>query len=297
MGGLFNIADPIFGQPMYLYGFGLLLMAAGLVHLAYRYGSWEKFRPLWGMYYAFKAKSKAAFIFNRRMHAELVSEATAKCIFDYKQALSASGPVKYNFDTHEYEPLSSSGLVGKIQGIIWYYPAAYLDIDWAHQFLYKLGGANHDVDIAKKMQKYLWDDFPSLHSGGILIDFVLDAGNWTIRTSPEHVICERLADTWNETNPEDQIHSYAKLQKYLLMGIIPAPEGLSVVENAPWTRVDAACPTSTPSNLFAGARRQQELDDLEKRKNPYGQYIPLMAFGGLGFAALILAVRMTIHYI
>jgi hypothetical protein len=291
VGGLLNITDPIFGIQLYKWSWLFLLITAGMIWLAYRYGKWEGYKPLWGIYYAFKAKSKAVFIFNRRLHAELLSERDAKCIFKYKEWFTE--PCKYNFETKQFDPVPNWPMLGWLQKKIWYYPQAFLDIDVAHGMLYKFGGTNHDVDIAKKMQNYEWDDAHSVNSGGILIDIILDADSWSVSTSPQHRIIERTAEQWNEANPDDQIHAYPKMQRYFLEGKLQVPLGIHPVELTSWPRMDAGCPVNIEDNTMAGARRQEEKDEDEKQNNPFSKYYMPLAIGGFGFAILILIFRFA----
>ena len=297
LGGILNVTDPIIGFQLYKWSWLMLLIFAGVIWLAFRYGQWEAYRPLWGMYYAFKAKSKAAFIFNRRMHAELVSEASAKCIFDYKTWFKESGPVKYDFENNVFEPVTPwPGPLSKIQALIWYYPCAFLDIDPLMGALYKFGGSNHDVDIAKKMQNYEWDDAHSVTSGGILIDIILDADNWSVPTSPQHRTLERLAEQWNEANPKDQIHAYPKLQRFFTEGTLEVPKGIKFCETVPWPRMDAGCPVDVEDNAMDGARRQEEAEDEEKQAEPFQKYYFPMLMCGLGLALLIVMLKFILKF-
>ena len=85
MGGILNYGDPVFNQPIYIYFWILLVIASILCWVAWRYGKWNALKPFHGLYYAFKAQSQAAFIFNMGLISELVSEREAKCIFDYSK--------------------------------------------------------------------------------------------------------------------------------------------------------------------------------------------------------------------
>ena len=285
IGGILNIVDPIIGMQLYKWSWVFLLILAGVIYLAYRYGKWEPFRPLWGMYYAFKASSKAAFIFNRNMHAELISERDAKCIFDYSK--------------WDYENIGTWGvnvpIIGRvlnwIQIKIFYYPCVFLDIDPLHGMLYKFGGVNKDVEIAKKLQNNEWDDSPSVTSGGILIDMILDADSWSVKGSKQHKIIERTAELWNETNPDDQIHSYVKLQRYFNLNIIPIPDGISHRNIVSWSRMDSGCPTNIFGASQAGAKRQEAKNAEDEGNNPFGKYYIPLAVAAFGFAIIILMFR------
>lgn len=191
-GGLFDIVDPFFGIPIYGWFWIFITFFAICTWLAFRYGVWEKYKPLWGLFYAFKAQSKAAFIFNINLVMELWSEAQAKVICDYSKCTY----LLEDFDWGLPKNLLSKGisfiilivlmtvgilvfglggfLVGLIIGgilcalpinyeavlkglqkFLFYYPLAYLDpseLDWMHAILYKFGHRNMDVEIAKKLE-------------------------------------------------------------------------------------------------------------------------------------------------
>jgi len=296
MGGILNVT--LFGIPLYFFSWAFLLVIAGLIWLVYSLVSWKAFEPLHGIYYAFKAKSKAAFIFNVNLQSELISEAKAKCIFDYAKDFAGMNPVKYDFKTNEFVELPIlPGPLGAFQRRFWYYPSAFLDIDLLHGMLYKLGGANHDVEIAKKMQNYEWDAKHSVTSGGVLIDMIFDANNWSVQTSPEHKICVRLAEVWNEQNPKDQVHAYSKLQRYINEGKIAAPYGFKSTFVCKWARTDCGCPVIINNNAMAGARRQMAADLVDQNKHPFDKWLwPLILAGG-GIAVLILLMRFALHFI
>ena len=291
LGGIFNIVDPIVGQQLYKWSWVFLLICAGAVWLIYRYGKWEPYKPLWGMYYAYKGVSKAAFIFNRILHAEMLSERDAKCIFDYSKA-------DYE-GMNRWGDLNPSGLrfpiistvLDFIQMKLWYYPTAFLDIDPLTAILYKVGGVNMDVQIAKKLQNYEWDDCPSIHSGGILIDMILDADNWTIKDSPQHKIIVDTAERWNELNPTDQIHSYLKFYKKIKSGELNCPLGIVLDIVVPWSRMDSGCPVRMLGAEQAGAKRQEARDIEEDNTNPLTKYYMPIIMGTFGIAALILIIR------
>jgi len=295
LGGIFNIVDPIVGQQLYKWSWVFLIICAGAVWLIYRYGRWEPYRPLWGMYYAYKGKSRAAFIFNRRLHAELVSERDAKCIFDYSKAeyegMRRWGDFNRN-GTGMRIPIVSS-VLDFIQMKLWYYPTAFLEIDPLTALMYKLGGVNMDVEIAKKMQSYEWDDTPAINSGGILIDIILDADNWTVKDSPQHKIIETTTEKWNELNPNDQIHSYTKFYRKIKSGEIKCPDGISIEIVVPWVRMDAGCPVTILGAQQAGAKRQEAKDVEEENTNPLSKYYYPIIIGTFGIAALILILRFA----
>ena len=204
MSGIFNYGDPIFNQPLYIYVWIMLVVLAVMCWVVWRYAKWDAFKPFHGLFYAYKASSQAAFIFNKGLISELLSERDAKCIFEYS---------KWSYEL----PNTKIPVIGnKLQHIFFNYATAFLDnLDYTHALLYKFGGKNMDVEIAKKLQGYEWESESSVTTGGIHCDLILDADNWSVKGSPQHAIVESTAFQHNDANPDDQIHAYPKFQKML----------------------------------------------------------------------------------
>lgn len=277
MGGVLNFVDPLFGWQLYIWGWLAILFLIAVIWLGFRYGSWEKYKPVWGIFYAFKAESQAAFIFNAGLVCEMLSERQAKCIFDYSK--------------WKYEG------VGRIKSIIFNYATVFLpDLPLAKAILYKYGGRNLDVEIAKKMQNYEWEKYSSVTVGGIHTDIILDSDNWTIPESPQHQLIEKQCELHNDINPTDQIHAYSKYQRYLIEGLLQCPEGVKKFITIPWTRIDAAFPINVGNNETSGATRQYARELEESEGNPLVRYYLPILFGGMGFAALILILRFALKF-
>jgi hypothetical protein len=173
----------------------------------------------------------------------------------------------------------------------------FLDnIDFMHAIVYKFGGVNKDVDIAKFLQGGEWERSPSVNCGGVDVDIIIDTDNWTIRSSPQHRAIEKAAMLWNETNPTDQVHSYSKFQKYLLTGKIECPE-IKKEYGIDWTRIDKGFTTNMEASEYIGKKIQMaetEYNKDEAMKNKLALYIFI---GGVGLAALVIAVRLITHYV
>jgi hypothetical protein len=282
LGGVMNIVDPFIGLQIYIWLWIVLTFFSIATWLAFRYGVWENYKVLWGLYYAYKAQSNAAFIFSSTLAAELFSEAQAKCIFDYS--------------TYHYEGFSSNRVIAWFERKFFNYATVFLDdLDILTAVLYKFGNRNMDVEIAKKLQGYEWQESPSISIGGTHTDIILDADSWTVKTSHKHRAVAAYCEMWNATNPHDEIHTYSKFQKYLLDGTISRTSaGLEKVGPefiVPWVRIDAAFPIAIEDNEQGGARRQQAEDDANAEKNQYNKWIPHILIAGIIFAVLILGVR------
>lgn len=277
LGGIFNYVDPFFGVQIYLWAFLAIVVLGVVAWIAWRYGMWEPYKPVWGLYYAFKAVSQAAFIFNSGLVAELLSERDAKCIFDYANW-------KYTG-------------IGRIQKWLFNYATVFLpDLPLAKAILYKYGGRNLDVEIAKKMQNYEWEKYSSVTLGGIHTDMILDADNWSVRDTPQHKIIESECEKWNDANPDDQIHAYSKYMRYTTDGDVPRlaqAEGVKYRVLIPWSRIDSAFPTDGGDNEDAGAVRQFAREMEEQDNNNLSKYyIPVLA-GGVGIILMLLATRIV----
>lgn len=273
MGGILNYTDPLFGWQMYIWSWVFLIVLAGIAWLAWRYGQWEPYKPLWGLFYAFKGRSSAAFIFNMGLICELLSERHAKCIFDYSK--------------WKYEGLN------KFQALIFNYATVFIpELDLAHALLYKFGGVNMDVDIAKRMQNYEWESASSVTTGGIHVDMILDADDWSVQDSPQHKAIAAQCETLNEANPADQIHSYSKYQRLLIENKIQPAPGIKPFVTIPWTRIDSAFPIRVGNNTMSGARRQAAIEMEEEDATQFSKYYLPILFGCFGFAIVLLLIRV-----
>lgn len=287
LGGLFNITDPFLHLQIYIWGWLIISVFATFAHIGWYYAGWKPYAPLHGLYWSYKNGSNAALIFDQNLIGEMISERDAKCIFDY-------GSYDYRLTTYGGR---IGGLINWFKKKTFYYPTVYLDnISPLHALVYKFGHVNKDVEIARHLQNGEWERSPSMVCGGVPVDVIVDADNWTIRNSIQHKAIERSADMWNETHPEDQVHSYSKYLKYLMNGNITKPDEITMVLNVPWVRVDSAFPLGLEENEYAGKRRQmaeQEYNADEAFKNKLALYVLI---AGVGLAIGILIVRLITHF-
>lgn len=287
LGGIMNIVDPVIRVQLYVWMWLGFVILALLIHVGYKYGTWKNYAPLHGLYHAKKAGSNSAFIFDINLHGEMVEEKVAKCIFDYsKEGYEIEVPVI---------PVIGR-LVHWFYVKIAYYPTAYLDnIDPLTAIVYKFGGVNQDVQIARSLEGGDWERAPSVTCGGVDVDIIIDSGNWTIRNTPEHRAVEKHARLWNSEHPTDQIHSYMKFQRYLLNNNIIAPE-LKADIVIPWVRTQTGLPLDLEESDWAGKRRQmaeQEYNADLIMKNKFAVWILI---GGLGLSFFVIAVRLITHF-
>ena len=293
LGGIFNITDPVFHIQLYFWFYLLMVIVACIVYAGFRYGTWKQYAPLHGLYYAFKAGSNAAFIFGADLVGELVSERSAKCIFDYaKWQYDLSGVAK---------GLRSRNPITRVKSFIhnrfFYYPTAFLDIPWDKALLWKFGGVNQDVEIAKKLQNYKWEESPSVVVTGVPVDIVLDCDKWTFPNSPQHKAIEEAVSEWNDINPDDQVHSYSLFQKYMMQGKILCPPGVKRTFTVPWVRIQTAFPLNLEENIYGGDRRQTAEDIFTDETHAVNRFILPILIGGIGLAAMILIFRFAARFI
>jgi len=280
LGGLFNYVDPVLGWPLYAWCWISLWILSALMYAFFHFGKWKAYGPMQGLYWAWKAGSNAAFIFDHALIGEFVAERMAKCIFDYS---------KWDYEL--------PGVSGWFKKWVFYYPTAFLDdISPLHALVYKYGKVNKDVQIARKLEGGEWERFPSVVCGGVPVDIVVDADNWTIRTTPQHKAIEREALAWNELHPEDQIHSYSKFQRYLSDGKITCPE-LKTDHHVSWTRVNAGFTTDMEATEYTGkiiqmSEQQYSEDQLNLNKMGW-----IVLFGGGMLAVMIFVGRLLVLFL
>lgn len=288
MGGLLNLTDPIFHLQLYIWSWVFGAFFCVVLWAAWYYLQWKPFKPLHGLYYAFKAGTNAAFTFGSQLYMELIGESEAKCIFDYK--------------SWDYE-LPPSRLPGKIRRLFFNYATAFLDdLPPSKALLYKFGGVNMDVKIAKRLQDGEWEEAPSVTIGGVPTDIILDADQWTQRNSPQHRAIEKAALAWNEAHPNDQIHSYSKFLRLMHEEDplnpgnprLPVPPGIKDVITIPWTRIDASFPMEHQDNEYAGYRRTLAEELAEAEQGKLTKLGIKILVGAGAFAVLLLIFRALV---
>ena len=274
-GGVFNIVDPVIHFQLYIW-FPILLTVLGIFSwIGLYFGGWKPYEPLWGLYHSWKAGSNAAFIFDDNLIGEMVSERIAKCIFDYSK-------VEYEYDNF-------------FERWLGYYPTVYLNnISPLEAIVYKFGGVNKDVEIARHLQNGEWERSPSVVCGGVPVDIVIDSDNWTIRNSPQHMAIEKCAAAWNELNPKDRIESYSKFQRYLDEGKLSCPE-VKQDSLVTWTRINNGFALNQEESDYAGKKRQMAEQEYDKDAMAMNRLAVYVFIGCLCFAILIFVVRFGTH--
>lgn len=278
LGGLFNIVDPVLGLQLYIWGAIGILILTVVSAILHHFLRWKPLAPFHGLYYEWKNGGNAAFIFDGDLRGEMIAERKAKCIFDYSK-------VDYVLWSDRYP------VIARIHRWFFYYPTAYLNIDPLHALVWKYGGVNKDVEIARHLQNGEWERNPSVICAGVPVDIVIDTDNWTLLDSKQHKAIERCADMWNEVNPTDQIHSYSKFARLLSDGKIECPE-VKKEAVAPWIRIDGSFPTEFKDNELAGKKMQMAIKaDEDDRVALNGLGIKLLV-GCCAFGFLLVIARL-----
>lgn len=278
LGGIFNITDPLFGFQLYIWSWLGLVVLGVVAAILLHFLGWKPLKPLHGLYYEWKNGGNAAFTFDADLRGELVSEREAKCIFDYS---------KWDYEL----PTDRIPVIGGLyRKFFFYYPTAFISIDPVHIFLWKFGGVNKDVEIARTLQNGEWERTPSVITGGVPVDIIIDSANMSIRTHKNHAAVERCAMAWNELNPDDQIHSYTRFVQYLIERKISCPE-IKPYAYATWTRVERALPTEFRPNELAGKKMDMAIKADEHDTNYLNSIGLKILFCCVGVASLIMIVR------
>lgn len=295
-GGIFNTVDPVTNfVTLYMWSWLVLIIFIGFAHAGMYFRGWKPLAPMHGLYYAMKNSSTVAFIFDALLVGELVAERDAKCIFNY-----AEGEHGEDYEI-EIPEGGIFGLPGFSKLRIWwytkiyYYPTKYLkNIDPIHAIIYKIGGVNKDVEIARFLEGGKWDRSASVVCAGVPVDIVVDMDKWTIKGSRQHEAVVRAARKWNENNPTDQVHSYQKFQDYLLNGNIPNPKELQQMAIVPWQRIDAAFPLDLDENEWAGKKWQKSKDEEDTEGGSIMKFTMYILLAGLAMDFFIFLGRFAL---
>jgi hypothetical protein len=281
-GGIFNIVDPILRFQLYIWGWVGILILTGICALLHHFLRWKPLTPFHGLYYEWKNGGNASFIFDGDLRGEMVAERTAKCIFDYSK-------VEYRLWSDRWP------VVSRIHRFFFYYPTAYLDVNFVYALVYNFGGVNKDVDIARHLQNGEWDRNPSVICAGVPVDIVIDTDNWTIPNSKQHKAIMNCADQWNELYPDDQIHSYSKFQRYMLLGKFSCP-GVKTEANCPWIRIDGSFPTNFKDNELSGKKMQMAISADEKDAAALNALGIKVLVGCVAFGSLLFIGRLAMAF-
>lgn len=259
LGGTFN-TPILFGIQLYIWIFVLIIIGIVISELIWRVSFWNPISPFHGLWYAFKNKSNAVFVFDLRQYWDLVSEGGAKLIFD-----------KSRYD-------SSTGMIASTINLAKFWSQEHIQFsEWFRNFRIWLFGTDYSVHTAKMLQGD-WEEFPLVTIGQTPAELIFDANHWSDNRSKDREHIARCVDIYNESNPDDEIHSLSKFYKYATMK--PQPKivcpGVALTTAVPWTRVDSAFPLKRFKAAWAGFLRQTAEDLANKSTQDINRFAILI---------------------
>jgi len=329
LNGSLNGADPWIGLPTYLWI--LILWWFILIPVAWyllKRIRWDPFVRFHGLHFAKKNDSAACLITDETGDTHIVAEHIAKCIFSY-------GEDDYAIEIPEYQtrwvriagiaviiigfllivvgrwsaglPLIIIGILAQfteriipwVYGKLFWYPTQYLkDIDWKQAALYKFGNVNYDCKIAQLLQGGEWDLYPVVNAAGIAVEWIFDSDHWCERRSRQHKAIVPSARAYNKENPNDQVHTYTKYQRYLTEGKIECPPEVRKDFLVPWVRIDLGFPFNLRNVDWGGKLRQMAKTKEAKRNSTLDTYMMALIVGGvmMFFGGLLLRILMKVLF-
>lgn len=329
MDGAFNHADPWFNIPLYLWALCLwwiVVIPVGWYLL--KMLKWDSYAKFHGLHYAKKNDSAAVIIVDFMGEADMIAENKAKCIFDYStddyiveipdmplNIIKVIGVIAVIIGIGVV--VTANVLLGIILALIgiiayfvdrilpwlvstlFFYPTHYLkDISWNDAIRYKLGGINYDCKIAQILQGGEWDRYPVVICGGIPVEIIYDTNQWCKKNSSQNKAIKRFAKQWNLENPNNQIHTFSKLQKCHDEGLIKdedIPE-ISFEYVVPWVRIDSGFPYYPKSDYEGKLRQMAQLKQKEKDGVPMKYMIIIIGCGVIALLG-ILGLRVLMKWI
>jgi len=218
-GGLFNTA--FWGTPLYVFFIPIALLMYFVAWAYWAHLRWDMMAPFHGLYVAMMGHSDVIFKTDLDLSFILKSESGACLVFEKDRY--------NNLVEHKYKFLTN---ISK-----------------------KLKPVDQSTDFAKYLQGS-WETKKVVNIGSIAASILLDAFGWTKEVSPERAAIAKECDFWNETNPNDQIHSLGKAWQYMDKGKIITPPNVKLHVVVPWVRIDNAYSSSRNSAAWGGFLRQ-----------------------------------------
>lgn len=322
LNGMLNHLDPWNIAPMYIWALVLWwLVIIPVSWFMLKKVKWDPFYKFHGLHYAKKNDSSCALISDDTGDTEMVAEHIAKCIFSYGEddyeieippiplnLIKIAGIILAVIGIGLVIIGNLTGLLLILTGIICYainriipwiytklfwYPTKYLkDIGFQKALLYKIGKVNFDCKIAQQLQNGEWDHYPVVNCGGIPVEMVFDSDHWCERKSRQHKAIVRSARAHNLANPNDQVHTYTKFQKYIDNGIIKQPPEIKMDYLAPWIRIDQGFPTNLKNVDWAGKLRQMAKTKENKNAGEASKYTMILIIAGVGMFIFIMLIRV-----
>lgn len=218
-GGIFNTG--FWETPLYVFFIPVAMLLYFVAWAYWAHFRWDMMAPFHGLYVAMMGRSDVIFKTDFDLNFILKSESGACLVFEKD---------RYNaLVEHKYK--------------------------WLTGISKRLRPVDQSTDFAKFLQG-TWETKPVVNIGSIPASILLDANGWTKEISHERAAIAKECDFYNETNPNDQIHSLSKAWKYMNEGKIITPPNVKLYINVPWVRIDNAYSSSRNPASWGGFLRQ-----------------------------------------
>lgn len=268
LGGAFNYPI-LFGIQLYIWCFAALIIMLALSELVWVFSFWKPVTPFHGLWFAYKNHSNAVFVFDLKQYWDLISESGAKLIF---------GRDRYDFAT---------GIVSSLWRFVNPFHQERITFsELFRNFRIWLFNTDYSVHTAKMLQGS-WEEYPLVTIGQTPAEIIFDAYHWTDMKSKDREQIAKCVDIYNDSNPNDEIHSLGKFFQYATAREpkIVCPN-IKLTARVPWVRVDSAFPTHRYKAAWAGYLRQLADDLSNKSQTDINRFAILVVV--LGVVVVIL---------
>lgn len=324
MNGAFNAGDPWMNVPLYIWGLVIWwFVILPVVWFGLKLLKWDKYVKFHGLHYAKKNDSSAVLIVDPEGNADMIAENKAKCVFDYSQddyevavpdiplnviriasviVIVIGFALAYGGNWIFGAIFVLAGVVGyaidrllpwAVSTAFWYPTKYFPDIGWQQAFLYKIGSVNYDCKIAQILQGGEWDRYPVVNCAGIPVEIIYDSDGWCKKNSRQNLAIRKFCKQWNIDNPNDQIHTFSKFQRYHDEGKIhdeDVPE-VKFQYIVPWVRIDSGFPYY-PKSDYDGKLRQMAQREKKEKEEEGNRYILWIIAAGILLLVLEIAARL-----
>lgn len=234
--GIFN--TQYFGLQAYFWVMLAMFLVIAATNAIWYFFFWLPLTPVHGHFRAHVNHVNSAFTFNENLLFNLVSEKSAKLIFDMK--------VKDAKEAEKDWEIAPCGLIGRVQN-----------------------------------------------------DLVFDGGRWTDLTSPVRKNIERVAELWNEANPDDQVVSLGKFHRYLVARKFDGIPGVSEIPakiTVEWKRIDMAMPEDHEQPQWDGYLGQLAHKEDETNNSPNYTLAYVILAASFGICILLVAANVLMKH-
>lgn len=265
LGGAMNTA--FFGVPVYLFAGLALVILAIVIEGGMWWFYWKPFEYMHGLYRAYWDKINAVFIGDLMNRYQLIPENRAKLVHLHE----------------DYEKLYDAFFRKKD-------PLTRMSVWLGRKF-----GRNYDMMIAKDLEPGVQES-PVVQAGVIPVDMIFDFDQWVYTNTPQRREMIALTDKWNEANPDDEIYTIAKFQRYFIAGKFKEiPYDTSILKptvKISWSRIKSAFPPEENEAAYAGYERQLAEDMDRAEETDLKKYMWAVIGMTILFAIMMMGLRM-----